>query len=181
MSTTLIEQLKAEHRVMVTMLHQMLATADPETGKVPHGQLVFTLNVVREALIAHFAKQHELLYPVLRSTAASDRAIAKLLRSFDQARVSGPLSCFEQPDAAAQSNPVFPSDPRAFCKALEDRFLAEQTVLYPAFEQVTARRAAPTVQLPVVKPRRKLRERPVAHWLLASGGVTLFIVWRLVV
>ncbi|MGE0550495.1 MAG: hemerythrin domain-containing protein [Kofleriaceae bacterium] len=179
--STLIEQLKAEHRVMLAMLHQMQATIDPGTGKIPHGKVVFTLNVVREALIAHFAKQDQQIYPVLRSAAANDRYIADVLRTFDQSRASGPLSCFDTPDAGAQSNPAFPSDPHAFCEALEDRFLVEETVLYPAFEQVTARRNAPTVPLPIVEPPPPPKALHITRWLLASCGVVVFVAWRLVV
>src|SRR5688572_12916537 len=187
---TLIEQLQAEHRVLMHALHEIRASIDPETGRLPNGTAVFTLTLVQDMLLGHLTREDEKLYPLLRGAAATDPEIAELLRRFDDEMIgitAATKGFFDKYSAGGRGlfTSQFPSDLEALYKLVQNRILAEELELYPAFEQAEASGATPLAPVPAPAPQVLVpipaRSNGFA-WLVAACGVVMMaVVWSFVV
>ena len=175
----LIEQLQTEHGVLIARLDEVRNSIDRKTGKLPVDKAVFTLTLVKKALLAHLKKEDDKLYPLLERAAATDPAIRGLLRRFseDMSKISAAaLAFFDKYSSGGLFTTAFSVDLERLHSVLMTRIRAEETELYPAYERVEA--LTPEPSLPAM-PRAGVNA-PAASasiWLVAMGGAAVYLAW----
>lgn len=163
--TELVEQLKAEHRALVSQLDEIRGNIDKKTGKLPVEKAAETLRIVKEVLLAHIGKEDEKLYPVLRRAAATDIQIEALLKRFgdEMSKISvEALGFFEKYSTQGLLTRAFGPDFERLYGVLEARIRAEETELYPAYDRVHESHAVTT--------NKKSGSRGLA-WLALAGAL----------
>jgi len=130
--TSLIEELKKEHKMMLDILSELKTLGiSSSTG---HEKLL----EVKNLLLAHITKEDEHYYPALRKAAETSKALKVMMDYFitDMKSVSEKAMHLFDKYSEGGDEAEFAGDFKLFCLMLKDRISAEEHTLFQKFDQV---------------------------------------------